>query len=439
MFPDLDECKVSDAAIDALVEKMRSRPREGNDNAYTPAGFTYLGQFIDHDITFDPISTLDQKLDPEAVVNFRTPRLDLDSVYGSGPKVQPYLYDWPDSPLAGAKFLIGSGEAPEVEDLPRNHAGRALIGDPRNDENVIVAQLHLLFLKFHNAVVDRLGPEVEQPFEKAQELVRRHYQWIVVHEFLPQVVAEGTLAEVLTDGDAGPEVQLTYFKWRGHPSIPVEFSAAAYRFGHSMARSRYSTRRSMTRAKPLFPDLRRLSWLPAELEIEWDLFFDLGTPPGPQRGFRIDPHIAGPLFTLPEGDKELPRRNLLRAKRFGLPSGQAVACRMGQAELSDEELGLDTEPLKNFRGLQKGTPLWYYILCEAAAQEVPFGTGTLRGAQLGPVGGRIVAEVLLGLIKADPSSFLNTKRPWRPTFGGEEGKFGVADLIRVANGQAASS
>jgi hypothetical protein len=285
MFPELDECDVSDAAIDALVQAMRSPPPQGNDNHYTPAGFTYLGQFIDHDITFDPMSSLDQELDPEGVVNFRTPRLDLDSVYGSGPNVQPYLYDWSQPARAGAKFLIGSGEEPGVEDLPGNHAHRALIGDRRNDENLIIAQLHLLFLKFHNAVVDRLAPEVEDPFGTAQEQVRRHYQWIVVHEFLPQIVAKKTLQEVFTDRDPGPRVHLEYFKWQDHPFIPVEFSAAAYRFGHSMARSRYRTRQSMTKAQPLFPGLEGLRRIPTGLEIEWNLFFDLKTQPGPQHSF----------------------------------------------------------------------------------------------------------------------------------------------------------
>jgi hypothetical protein len=432
MFPDLDECKLSGGAIDALVERMRSRPAEGSENPYTPAGFTYLGQFIDHDITFDPVSSLDQKRDPEAVINFRTPRLDLDSLYGSGPDVQPYLYDWTSSATAGAKFLIGAGENPDVEDLPRNHAGRALIGDRRNDENVIVAQLHLLFLKFHNAVVDRLGPDAEHLFETAQALVRRHYQWIVVHEFLPQVVNEATLAQVFVDADAGPKVRLDYFKWSGEPFIPIEFSGAAYRFGHSTARSRYRTQQSMTAARPLFDGLQGLKWLAEDLVIDWDLFFDLGTDAPTQHGFRIDPHIAEPLFQLPEGDRELPRRNLLRAEQFGLPSGQAVARRLRQRKLSERELGLDEPPLASFDELRERTPLWYYILCEAAAQEVPFGTGTLRGAQLGPVGGRIVAEVLLGLIKADPTSFLNTSEPWRPTLGMKAGEFWLADLIRVA-------
>ena len=133
-----------------------------SDNTSIPAGFTYLGQFIDHDITFDPVSKLDERYDPEALVNFRTPRFDLDSVYGSGPDDQPFLYDWESEP-PGAKLLVGRpptrcrGRGLRPADLPRNRQGRALIGDARNDENVIVAQLHLLFIRFHNAVVDHLA------------------------------------------------------------------------------------------------------------------------------------------------------------------------------------------------------------------------------------------------------------------------------------------
>src|SRR5262249_4606722 len=149
------------------------------------AGFTYLGQFIDHDLTFDPNSKLERENDPDALVDFRTPRLDLDSLYGDGPADNPFLYQ--DD---GVHFLLGLNQAFE-EDLPRNsaEARRALIGDPRNDENLIVSQLHLAFLKYHNRVVDALRairPELsgEKLFGEARRIVRWHYQWIVIHEFL---------------------------------------------------------------------------------------------------------------------------------------------------------------------------------------------------------------------------------------------------------------
>jgi hypothetical protein len=179
-------------ATDDLVEWMAmDHPARRADNTAIPAGFTYLGQFIDHDITFDPMSKLDRADDPRTLVNFRTPRLDLDSVYGSGPRDQPYLYDWKLTHPPGTRLLLAG------EDLPRNQQGRALTGDPRNDENVILTQLHLLFIRFHNVVVDRLVDEGKVPedelFDEAQRIVRWHYQWMVVHEFLPLIAGEAAV------------------------------------------------------------------------------------------------------------------------------------------------------------------------------------------------------------------------------------------------------
>lgn len=166
------------------------------DNPEIPAGYTYLGQFIDHDITFDPSSSLQRMNDPEGLVNFRTPRFDLDSLYGSGPDDEPFQYD---EASGGTKFLIGKGRHTDTEqptaddDLPRNEQGRALIGDPRNDENTIVSQLHLTFSKLHNRLVDQVGTEHEltgdELFKKAQRLTRWHYQWVVVHDFLARIVS----------------------------------------------------------------------------------------------------------------------------------------------------------------------------------------------------------------------------------------------------------
>jgi hypothetical protein len=163
------------------------------DNPAIPAGYTYLGQFVDHDITFDPTSKLQRLNDPNALRNFRTPRFDLDSLYGAGPSDNPFLYE-DEGEFAGVKLLVGrrldqpAFRGAEARDLPRNWQGRALIGDPRNDENNIVPQLQLAFIDFHNAVVDRVKAEEGlsgQPlFEEAQRQVRWHYQWVVVHDFL---------------------------------------------------------------------------------------------------------------------------------------------------------------------------------------------------------------------------------------------------------------
>ena len=228
---------------------MVTTTQHSTGNRWVPAGYTYLGQFIDHDITFDPTSRLGTPIAAPKLRNFRTPRFDLDSLYGTGPVDQPYLYDWDKKlPLRGVKLLVGRSKqgSAVVDDLPRNDQDRALVGDPRNDENIIISQLQLLFIHFHNNVVDHVlgrGSNLsrEDAFDEAQRLVRWHYQWIVVHDFLERIVGRRMARSVLRPGARGakPTVRLEIFKWRGEPFMPVEFSGAAYRFGHSMVRDNY--------------------------------------------------------------------------------------------------------------------------------------------------------------------------------------------------------
>jgi len=221
LVPGLEPCKAGVPDVDALVKTMWSR--KGIDQSVTiPAGFTYLGQFIDHDITFDPTSFGERARRPRRTANRRTPRLDLDSLYGGGPALQPYLYE-KDTP----RLLLGKGTP---LDLPRNHEDVALLGDRRNDENAIISQLHLLFARFHNRIADDLGS-----FEKARKRVLRHYHWIVLHEYLPTV---------LGDAWTGPR---KHFEPKGGPFIPAEFSGAAFRFGHSMVRGFYDYNRNFGR------------------------------------------------------------------------------------------------------------------------------------------------------------------------------------------------
>jgi Animal haem peroxidase len=455
MFPGLLPCEVSKGAIEELVRWMGDPTRGHVSNLRIPAGFTYLGQFIDHDITFDPTSKLDRVVDPEAVVNFRTPRLDLDSLYGSGPVVQPYLYDWSkDSKPAGARLLVGHNAADAdgtFEDLPRNDQGRALIGDFRNDENVIVSQLHLLFIRFHNAVVERVVDDKlktrDEVLDEAQRIVRWHYQWIVVHEFLPLVVGEMMARDVLPPPAKGAkqEVRRKFFRWRDDPFIPVEFSGAAYRFGHSMVRADYGLKRipasfAVTkvagRTLRLIPDLGGFDFLPQRLVIDWERFFKLhgaGHPPQPSE--QIDTTIVKPLFGLEDqdpGQQELPRRNLQRGRTLGLPSGQDVACVMHEKPLTEDELELGNLP-KSWAELKRSAPLWFYILCETC--RATDAKGRLKpGTHLGPVGGRIVAEVLASLLEGDRSSYLHRDPPWEPRELETDGDFTMADLVKTAQG-----
>jgi hypothetical protein len=456
MFPEEDRLGLGDPGPDAIVELARQlveSAEHSGGNPKIPAGYTYLGQFIDHDITFDPTSKLETIRDPNALTNFRTPRFDLDSLYGTGPVDQPFLYNWKLPPpgekqLRGVKLLVGRSDdgVRAVDDLPRNQDDRALIGDPRNDENIIVSQLQLLFIHFHNRVVDRVLAEEENldregAFRKAQQLVRWHYQWIVVNDFLPKIVGKEMAESVLRPGDRGaaPTVHREFFKWQDTPFMPQEFSAAAYRFGHSMVRDNYVLR-DMHHAVSVFgpdegpkQDLRGLRKLPPELEIKWDLFFHENPELVANRSMRIDPFLADPLRHVPPTGRPLALMNLQRGVALKLPAGRDVAIRMGQEPLSDDQLldpvfGIDDNVAD---ALLAATPLWYYVLCEARTD------AGLTGRRLGPVGGRIVAEVLVGLLEGDKNSYLASEEPWRPTLSdAPDHSFTMLDLLRFTQGEA---
>ena len=408
------------------------------DNLGIPSGYTYVGQLIDHDITFDPTSSLQRMNDPEGLVNFRTPRFDLDSLYGSGPNEDPFMYD---ETSGGTKLLVGKvragGRDTNEDDLPRNSQGRALIGDPRNDENNMVSQLHLAFIKFHNKVVDRVQAEEglvgDDLFKEAQRIVRFHYQWAVVNDYLRRTVGEKMLNEVFQPGTGSEphQINLRFYRWKVQPFMPVEFSVAAYRFGHSQVRPTYTINR-VVRDLPTFSpegdtnplaDFRGFRPLPGQWTVDWELFFEIdGSTPQPSR--KIDTKLARPLTELPGMPSDLASlavRNLLRGWRLELPSGRRVATAVGETALTTEELGF------NQTGYRGPAPLWYYVLKEAEIRE--------GGRHLGPVGGRIVAEVLLGLLKGDPLSFVNVEpgSGWRPHLPSTEaGQFTMADLVKFA-------
>jgi hypothetical protein len=414
-------------ATEALAAALVAAP-DSRDNPSIPAGYTYLGQFIDHDITFDPVSQLQRDNDPSALADFRTPRFDLDSVYGTGPADQPYLYDWSGpQALRGVKLLVGASPArgeTTIPDLPRNAQQRALIGDGRNDENLIVAQLHLLFLQFHNRVVDDLvarGSRLEGAdlLEEARRRVRWHYQWIVIYDYLPRVAGRLTAT-----------VERRHFAVGDDPYIPIEFSAAAFRFAHSMVRERYQAKRRGITVPILPPGLRPgrhlggLRRLPPALRIDWERFFALPGRPPPQVSMGINERLAAPLRHLPPDGAALARLNLQRGRALGLPAGADVARAMGEVPLTAAELKLEEHVRDKAarEALLRATPLWYYLLREAGAR----GAG---GQHLGPVGGRIVSEVLTGLLDADTQSFRRQWPGWRPELAGPTGRFGMPELI----------
>ncbi len=409
-------------------------------NPDIPAGYTYLGQFIDHDITFDPASSLQQQNDPDALHDFRTPRFDLDSIYGGGPSQDPFLYDQEpaDDRLKGVAFLLGKDVGNGI-DLPRNTQGRALIGDPRNDENLIVSQLHCAFLRFHNHMATRVAEETSlrgpDLFSETQRRVRGYYQWMLVHDFLPRIVGAQRVEQLIPAAATAAQVRsnLQFFHWQKAPFMPVEFSVAAYRFGHSMIRFDY-TINDVVQDVPVFSDstdplanLNGFRRLPESWGFQWEFFFETKANHVPQRSHRIDTKLAKPLVDLPKviaaHPRSLAQRNLLRGLAFGLPSGQEVAQAMSITALTDQELGITTVS-PEFTG---SAPLWFYILKEAQLQH--------QGRRLGSVGGRIVAEVLLGLLAGDPHSYVSEQPGFTPHPAlAPKGEFGMPQLLHFAFG-----
>lgn len=445
---DMDIAANPNLARDLITNPALSINNPDNaDSAGKPvltAGMTFLGQFLDHDMTFDPTSSLERQSDPESIQNFRNPLLELDNMYGSGPNASPHLYDQ-STDGQGIKFLVEAipdSAAVSVGgfarfDLPRNSQSTALISDPRNDENLIVSQLHMSMLKFHNAVVDYVKNELGlmnpgEVFTEAQRLVRWHYQWIIVHEFLEKTVGQPLVDDILTNGRK-------FYKWRNQPFIPVEFAGAVYRFGHSQVRPSYRSNFGPVPAdinsqvfKLIFNDSLPDGLDPNDLRggkraptrfIDWQTFFDFGD--GKVRANKkIDTKLSTVLFDLvgfPAGDvQSLAQRNLLRGLTFSLPSGQSVAKAMGMPLLDATDLD-DLKPLK----LHNRTPLWFYVLREAEVKE--------EGKRLGPVGGRLVAEVFIGLLQGDPMSYLEQDPGWSPTLtSAAVDTFNMTDLLRFA-------
>jgi hypothetical protein len=420
------------------------------DNPTMTAGSTFVGQFIDHDITFDQTSELGVPQNPLISKNTRTPALDLDSVFGGGPGLRPDLYEPNSNGTVGPKMKIGSGGV--HEDVPRAPSGNgefpAVLSDPRNDENLMIAGLHSAHILFYNRVLDELThhdlsgfPAARKAdlahrniaFLAARQVTLWHYQWLVVNEHLPQIAGQAMVDDVLRHGNR------FYRPPARDGFMPIEFGGAAYRFGHSMVRPSYRANftsgtgdSTNPAAAPFFglvfdpnePNFNQphdrgdlLGGFPAPRRyIGWQTFFDLGDGQV-KNNKKIDPGISSVLFNLPlptiaphteTAPLVLPQRNLLRHLTWGLPSGQDVALAMGVDPLAREDL---TEIASIYKPFGTSTPLWYYILAEAKV-----ATG---GLTLGPVGGRIVTETLIGLLRADPTSYLSVNSRFKPFLGAD--------------------
>ena len=397
MFPELPPFEADEQFLHALGRSGGACDRGDIEDSpeslgNTAAGWPIFGQFIAHDITADR-SVLRSGINSGELHNARSPQLNLECLHGDGPTGNPFLYQRDDP----AKFLLGS----DGVDVQRNAEGIAVIGDPRNDSHLVISQLHLAMLKAHNAFVDEVrfsGVANDRVFDEAARQLRWTYQWIVVNEFLPALVGETLVDQVLEEGPR-------WFRARHGGFIPFEFAGAAYRYGHSQIRHRYRVN-SHTDPMPLFPDLLGFRAVSSDRAVDWTLFFDAAGAPPAQRSKKIDGQLVRSLIDLPEvitGDCEIDAyhslavRDLQRGHGVGLPSGEAVARHIGVDPLTADEIGIAST---------SETPLWYYILREADVF-----TG---GHRLGPVGGTIVTEVLIGLIDADPTSFRHLSPEWQP-------------------------
>jgi hypothetical protein len=441
------------AAVQGLLEElgnlMADAGREGPQSSAIPAGFTYVGQFVDHDISLDVESTLDVATDANTIHNLRTPALELDSLYGSGPALAPFLYSFPATGNPSAiKLQLGTnlqdgiggpaGSSGTMKqqtdfDVPRTStpAHTAIIGDPRNDENLIVVQFHQAMLRFHNAVVDKLIADgfTGDVFIEAKRLVTHHYQWAVVNDFLKRVCGAVPVTNAIASVNAPIN---SAFR------MPVEFSVAAYRFGHSMVRDSYwisfkfpGASLAQVFAFNRAPNLPvRSSWV-----VDLNAFFETGVVvPVNNKARKIDSVLAFGLESLPGFSglmAVLAARNLRRGLALGLPSGQGMAKLlkvpvMTQAQLTQDLPANEVAVLqKQSNLLLKKTPLWYYILREAAVMG--------SGETLGPLGGKIVATTFARVLKRDAASYLNAPGGFTPSLpASTAGDFTFADLVKFA-------
>jgi hypothetical protein len=436
----------------------------GEKASQIPAGFTYLGQFVDHDLTFDKTTVmLGQNMSPADLLQARSPSLDLDSLYGAGP-MEPEsakFYEADGVHLRMGKTAAEGGiPAREGFDLPRG-AGttvaakrKAVIPDPRNDENLAVAQLHLAFIRFHNRVVDTLPASVPpaQRFAKARNIVTRHYQWMLRTDYLPRICQPSVVNNVFTKGRKAFEVGVPPTEV---PTMPIEFSVAAFRLGHSMIRREYNWNRVFDDgfgsldllfefsggSGTLGGDTRLVSTWIADFRRLYDFTeagrADLAVPEGKfNRAMRIDTMLVTPLRTLPgfpAAEANLAFRNLARANMVTLATGQQMATfltskgvtltKLTHPQIRDGNGGIKLDGLTQAQraALVKNTPLWFYILREAE----------FNGGRLKAVGARIVAETFHRAMEGSQTSIVRDPA-WRPKLGPNSTTFRMVDLLLFA-------
>ncbi len=463
LFPDLATdpaalLPISESTMDNLARlgaTMLDRGSISEFDSNIHAGYTYLGQFIDHDIVFTHVPKTPRDLTDSCMLgdshlvpwdlayidanvrNQRTAILELESIYGGKPLA-------PRDPSDPRLMMIGKvstdGAALKGEDhfndlplLPRalNEGHRVpWIGDKRNDQTLILSQLHVAFLRAHNSIVRKRNCS----FEEARLLLRQHYLWLIVHDFLKKRIANPDIVEEVINSTKPryPPTDTEFF-------LPLEFTVAAFRFGHSMIRSTYYLNDNLPieNLRNLFTlaALRKngggsFTSIPESKVISWKEFL----PGGENVARRLDTRMVEPLLAvLDEKEQIVPCetrlavQDLRRGYMMRIPTGQAIALKLGAKRLEEEDLleasatELQFEVLKD-SGFVDRTPLWFYVLAEASLE---------GGNRLGPIGSYLVAEVIVGLVRRLDYSFLNQK-DWSPNLGLSPGEFTLSDLLRLA-------
>jgi hypothetical protein len=423
-----------------------------------PSGYVYLGQFIDHDLTREERKVAETTPDVKNTPNNRTPRLDLDHLYGKDPTLASSLYHGGRLKLGETlpgTFADGTPAPPGMNDLHRDKEGTTCLIDPREDQNLIIAQMHVLWSKLHNRFFDLLPTHPElwrglpagERFDQARRLVTWHYQWIIWNDFLPHIVKNGILKEVKA------------LKWRLYKRqilpeeypvrLPIEFTLAAFRFGHTMVQEVYRLHRLkfesietvLKMTKPGGGITEAANQLRADFVIDWRFFF---TDTMHNFGEDIDTNITEKLYDLEmanvkvfrsqfiniEGDVgcvphdlrfSLPWMTLIRGWKAGLPTGEQFARFFNYTPLSTLQMCVwpGDEVFFGDPSMRDQTPLWYYLLREAAVEKT-FEPATAADPtpiqKLGTIGSRIVAEVLAQVLWADADSILNAGGHWEPPF-----------------------
>jgi hypothetical protein len=466
-------------ALRELGEAMGNDPPDQPLDTAIPAAFTYFGQFIDHDITtsFPPFvqekgaGDMSDPIGRQGIVPLTHEQLKLLVTNGRAAPLQlECLYGTPAAYEADGRMKLGvvtpAGRLKiETEqsdhDVPRREwikeprdalqlaqDREAIIGDPRNDENLIISQMHCAFLRTHNELLRNCGGNAED----AKRQLRRRYQWAVLHDFLVRICDPTVLHEVL----AG-RLALMKVKNAAELYLPLEFAGAAYRFGHSMVREAYNynsnfnethnraTLNSLFTFTALSGNIslgcngEQSATLPDSWIIEWPRFFGISMDAGQNPARRIDTKLERQLGALTDTQGQampapmglLAIRNLLRGYWLGLPTGQAVARSIGTKPMSEDALlrAVPDSVRSTFQknNFHKATPLWFYMLAEAGDSGDARVKGP-NGQHLGKVASRIVAETIWSFLKHSPSSVLNLP-PTRDEL--DSGEFSLRGIIRI--------